>query len=175
MDKRQMKTTRSICNAFLEIRSKKPLERITIKEIAELAEISKATFYLHYKDIYDLSDYLQGQVIRDVLNNLCNPMSIMENPQGFVRELSNEFYAKKNIIDILFSGSQFSRLPENLETEIKKKIFAIKPEWKNSAEVNIKLTYCIIGGYYAYSKNFERFGHDTVVDKLDSINQNIHF
>ena len=59
MDLREKKTKRNIRNAFIELRAKKPLERISIKELAELAEISKATFYLHYKDIYDLSENLQ--------------------------------------------------------------------------------------------------------------------
>lgn len=59
MDLRTIKTKRNIKNAFIQLRTKKPLERITVKELAELAEISKATFYLHYHDVYDLSDQLQ--------------------------------------------------------------------------------------------------------------------
>ena len=63
MDLREKKTKRSIKKAFLQLRAQKPLEKITIKELSELAEISKATFYLHYKDIYDLSSQLQNEVI----------------------------------------------------------------------------------------------------------------
>ena len=47
MDMRAMKTRRNIHNAFLSIRSKKSLEKITVKELCDKAEISKATFYLH--------------------------------------------------------------------------------------------------------------------------------
>ena len=73
MDLREMKTRRSITNAFIAIRSKKPLERITVKELCEKAEVSKATFYLHYHDIYDLSDTLQQNVIKDILNYVETP------------------------------------------------------------------------------------------------------
>ena len=73
MDLREKKTKRKIRNAFFELRAKKPLERISIKELAELAEISKATFYLHYKDIYDLSEILQKEVIDNVLNCISRP------------------------------------------------------------------------------------------------------
>ena len=52
MDLRVKKTKNSIINAFLKLRAKKSLERITVKELSDLAEINKATFYLHYKDIY---------------------------------------------------------------------------------------------------------------------------
>ena len=55
MDLRIQKTRNSIINAFLELRSRKPIEKITVTELAELAVINKATFYKHYKDIYDLS------------------------------------------------------------------------------------------------------------------------
>ena len=59
MDLRVQKTQRSIINALIELRSKKNLEKITVKELAERAEINKATFYQHYKDIYDLSEQLE--------------------------------------------------------------------------------------------------------------------
>ena len=53
MDLRIEKTERGIKNAFIELRSKKPLEKITVKELCESARINKSTFYAHYKDIYD--------------------------------------------------------------------------------------------------------------------------
>ncbi len=73
MDLRIKKTKNNIHNAFLQLRAKKPLERISVKELCEIAEISKATFYLHYKDIYDLSETLQQNVIKDILGYLSDP------------------------------------------------------------------------------------------------------
>ena len=71
MDLRTEKTKRSIINSFLELRSRKPLEKITVKELSEKAEINKATFYLHYHDIYDLSgwgpDYGDPQTYLDTM------------------------------------------------------------------------------------------------------------
>lgn len=43
MDLRVKKTRTSIINAFLTLRSKKPLERITVKELSAAAQINKAT------------------------------------------------------------------------------------------------------------------------------------
>ena len=59
MDIRIEKTKTALHNTFLELRSRKPLEKITIKELCEKAQINKSTFYSHYKDIYDLSDQLE--------------------------------------------------------------------------------------------------------------------
>jgi len=61
MDLREKKTLRAIRTAFLQLRGQRPLEKITVKELCELAEISKATFYIHYRDLYDLSERLQKE------------------------------------------------------------------------------------------------------------------
>jgi len=93
MDLREKKTKRNIRNAFIELRSKKPLERISIKELAELAEISKATFYLHYKDIYDLSENLQKEVIENVLGCISRPDLFLTDEIQFTKELFRHFTA----------------------------------------------------------------------------------
>ena len=63
MDLRIQKTRAAIKSAFLELRRKKPIEKITVTELAKLAEINKATFYLHYSDIYSLADEMEDEVI----------------------------------------------------------------------------------------------------------------
>ena len=52
MDIRTEKTENAIKSAFLELRAKRPLEKITVKELCALARINKSTFYTHYQDIY---------------------------------------------------------------------------------------------------------------------------
>ena len=76
MDLRIEKTRCAIRNAFLQLRSKKPLEKITVKELSELANINKATFYLHYHDIYDLSESLERDVVRECLHGIEQPENI---------------------------------------------------------------------------------------------------
>ena len=88
------------------LRSKKDIEQITVKEIAEKAEISKATFYLHYKDIYDLSDTLGIEIVENILKDISDPNNVIDAPAVFTRELLTAFIAQKKMIDILFSGSQ---------------------------------------------------------------------
>ena len=117
MDLREKKTKRSIYNAFLELRSKKPLEKITIKELSEKAEISKATFYLHYQDIYELSQQLQLEVLKRIYDSVQDPMDMFVNPSKTFREIKDAFLANINMINILFSGKQEARLPILVENE----------------------------------------------------------
>lgn len=169
MDLREKKTLRNIKNAFLELRKEKFLERIKVKEICERAEISKATFYLHYSDIYDLSETLQKEVIISILDSIPNPETIYKDNVEFTKKLFEAFYQQEEYIDILFSGSQLSVLPTAIEKEIKTFIYNLVPEKKEDPYFNILLTYQIQGGYHAYIKNRHKFGKNLTKDAINKI------
>ncbi len=169
MDKREIKTKRSIINAFLQLRHQKPLERITIKELAELAEISKATFYLHYKDIYDLSDTLEKETVQSILTDIPHPEYFLSNHKQFMEELLFSFHAQQNIIDILFSGSRSHILPQSIEQALKEYIFKMEPQKKDDVRFNILLTHQILGGYYAYTEHRHQFSDDEIIDVISEI------
>lgn len=166
MDLREKKTKRSIQNAFLQLRAHKPLERITVKELSELAEISKATFYLHYKDIYDLSEQMQNTVIQEILDSITHPELLLAAPAQFTNELYTAFYAHQSLIDILFSGAQASVLPLRIEARMRKYIFQIIPRSCDLARLSILLSYQIQGGYYAYMENHKQFGAECVLETI---------
>ena len=106
MDIRIEKTKQSIINAFIEIRSRKEVERITVKELCEKARINKSTFYAHYKDIYDLSDQLETELVDSIMENFNHPENLLQNPADFTKEIFMGYMAKDTLIRTLFSGSR---------------------------------------------------------------------
>ena len=58
-DARVRYTKMVIKNSFVELLAKKPLTKVTVKEICELSEINRATFYKYYCDPYDLLEKLE--------------------------------------------------------------------------------------------------------------------
>ena len=61
-------TQKAIIATFLEILQDKSLDKITVKDIVEQAEINRNTFYYYYEDIYDLLDYIFEDELRKVLS-----------------------------------------------------------------------------------------------------------
>ena len=169
MDLREKKTKRNIKNAFIELRTRKPLERISVKELAELAEISKATFYLHYRDIYDLSDSLQREVIQNVLDSIPQPEILMYDTPKFTEALFHAFYSQQTLIDILFSDSQSAVLPLNIEKKLKDYIFQMLPSGRHNAKFNIMLSYQIQGGFHVYQQYYKKYGIDYIMEVLSEI------
>ena len=64
-DRRTAKTQKAITNAFTALLAKKELDKITVREIAESADINRATFYKHYLDVYDLYDKVEQEILVD--------------------------------------------------------------------------------------------------------------
>ena len=161
MDIRIEKTKTAIHNTFLELRSKKPLEKITIKELCEKAQINKSTFYSHYKDIYDLSDQLETDVVASVIEAIPNPQNCLEDPAVLAKNMFLGYLSRDTIIRILFSGTRAGEL-------VRKVLFDAHPEYKQDPSVNVVLSYTVYGGYYAFFEN-RQYGDATVVDIISQI------
>lgn len=53
-EEQSLLTKKAISSALKELMKAKPLNRITINEIAELCNVNRKTFYYHFEDIYSL-------------------------------------------------------------------------------------------------------------------------
>lgn len=58
------RTKKWIRRAFTELMAeKKDIEKISVTELAERADISKTTFYYHYEDIYAVAEEFENELI----------------------------------------------------------------------------------------------------------------
>ncbi|MCQ2514951.1 MAG: TetR/AcrR family transcriptional regulator [Ruminococcus sp.] len=153
MDKRAEKSKTKIYNAYMELIAKKELRKITVKELCVAADVNKSTFYAHFEDIYDLSEYVENCVIKSVVTDNINTDNIIDNSQQFTNDLFKAMNSKKKLIETVFSGNRKYNLADKISENLKSIIFIKYPQMKNNMRFNILLDYVIFGGYYAYSVN----------------------
>ena len=65
-DARIRYTRMRIKEAFLQCLREKPVNKITVKEICDLAEINRATFYAHYENPFDLLQRLEEETLDSI-------------------------------------------------------------------------------------------------------------
>lgn len=63
-------TKERIEKAFYALLEEKPLSQIRVAEVVRQANISRSTFYLHYKDILDLTQKIEARLIERLLETL---------------------------------------------------------------------------------------------------------
>ena len=59
-------TKKAIVNSFIKLLNEKPLDKITVKNIAEDCGINRNTFYYHFSDIRELTVYTIDSQIHSV-------------------------------------------------------------------------------------------------------------
>ena len=150
MDLRVQRTRKNIRDAFIELRSRKPIEKITVKELAEAAFINKATFYQHYEDLYDLSESMENELIDNIISSIPHPDTLLDDPEQATLEIFGAFSGQTRLLDILFSGSRRSVLIGKLESRIRNLMLRKYPDYEGDLEKEILITFLIQGSFHAY-------------------------
>ena len=121
MDLRVKKTKRAIRSAFYELIKEKPLEKITVTEIAARAEINKTTFYAHYETVYDLVDQLEQEAVGEVISQLNTAQALLSAPRAFVKEMY-ALLSKNHLCTAPFSAPAMAQFTAHLRNAILEKV-----------------------------------------------------
>ncbi|MCG7379794.1 TetR/AcrR family transcriptional regulator [Paenibacillus sp. ACRSA] len=68
------KTRQTFVEVFCELYSQKPIEKISVQEIANKSGYNRSTFYQYFTDIYDLLDAVE----HDLMNNIKEELATKE-------------------------------------------------------------------------------------------------
>ncbi len=129
IDPRVKRTNQYLINAIVKLLNDKDINKISIQNITDLADLTRATFYLHYRDkqdffnrivtnvIDDLIDYVKdGHLIASGLNN----ESDIKN--AFTR-LFEYIYMNYEFFSVMLSDRGLSQFRPKLESVVQKEIY----------------------------------------------------
>lgn len=97
------KTKAALQRNLIRLLGEKPINKISVKELTEASDLNRATFYLHYSDIYALMEDVEESIIRDV-HELLQPIQ-MARPIDMLEPLFEYMYEKRDTLKILLSDS----------------------------------------------------------------------
>lgn len=84
-DRRILRTRQAIHQAFVSLVKEKGFDALSVKDITSRANINRGTFYLHYKDKYDLLEQIEAGIIQDL--------------QGIIQQASTVDVFDRTILD----------------------------------------------------------------------------
>ncbi len=87
------RTKEKLRSGLAELLRHKPANNITVREIADLVDINRGTFYLYYKDIYDMIEQIETEMFEE-FNEIVKlnaqdgqaPPPVMSDVFAFLRE-----------------------------------------------------------------------------------------
>ncbi len=158
VDPRTRKTKRAIRNAVAKLLSEYDLNDITVREIAELSEINRKTFYRYYSGIYQVLDEIENEIVSsfdqilghiDFKKDLENPYHIFERLTATINT-DIEFFGY--LLSLRGNVNLVSKIAALLKAKAKVALMAIVSIDEKTLEV--MLEYMISGMVAVYQQWF---------------------
>ncbi|MFC4403407.1 TetR/AcrR family transcriptional regulator [Gracilibacillus xinjiangensis] len=159
MDRRKKYTQMVLKESFLKLLNEKQLSSITVKELCQLADINRSTFYSHYADQYDLLSKMEEEIIEDMNKYLSECNFTKEDESEQVTEKLMEYIVKnKKVCQTLLCGNGDASFLEKVmlvaKENIKKNGFL--GNHFNEDTADYWSTFIVSGGIYVIKNWLER-------------------
>jgi len=113
-------TKKNFADAFCILNRQKNIEKITIREICEKAGYNRSTFYQHFKDIYDLRDFVEEIIISHVKENFLLNIKKENFSETFINAFTKIQTDKAKYFDVMMNLENRGRFTEKLIQSVKK-------------------------------------------------------
>lgn len=79
IDRRIRKTKKALLHSLTELMSQKKISSITVKELTDLADVNRSTFYLYYRDVFDMVEQVEAEMLNE-FNTIFRQLKEESNP-----------------------------------------------------------------------------------------------
>ena len=159
-DARLRYTQRILKESLLALLKQKPINKITVKEVCELAELNRATFYAHYSDCFALLEQIENELLEAFQDSLklldsFDVTALIEAIYAMVEK--NEDACRV----LIFQGASASDLQRMIDLARDESIAYWKQKLRHATDAELEMLYThlsnglmhvVVGGYDKYSR-----------------------
>ncbi len=148
LDRRVKRTRKQLRECLASLLREKKLQDITVKELTEVADINRGTFYLHYKDIYSLLESIEDEMFEEfvkIINSHDNQKNMHMKVSLLLDDLFEFIGNNSDLVRILLGPNGdlnfFNKLKDAVRT-------TVSSSWLARLDVKDKEKF---EAYYSYS------------------------
>lgn len=90
-------TKKRIADTLMELTRKRPIDKITVTDLAEACYITRQTFYYHFRDILDVFEWAMEEKLKEMIEESLQ----LELPLDGIRRMLSVSFENAEIIDRL--------------------------------------------------------------------------
>ena len=123
VDRRVRKTRRQLRECLITLLKEKKVQDITVRELTDMADLNRGTFYLHYKDVFDLLEKTEAELQED-FNQLVrkhDAVDLKHRPSVIFNEIYSLVYDNADLIEILLGENGDLNFVNRLKQLIREK------------------------------------------------------
>ncbi len=145
-----------IMEAYVELLSEKPAEKITVTAIVNKAGLNRSTFYAHFSCPNDVMDMLEQRLVEDLLNSLkkFDLDGLMNDPGPLLEIVSARIEARMDYVKLMFEKHSASQWLDSLREAVIEK-FMSDPQADRYSDNDMLLLNVrfFVGGYISLCKD----------------------
>ena len=168
----RVKYTRMVLKkALLELMQHKPINKITVKEVCERAELNRATFYAHYSDCFDLLESIEEELFGQFERSMQSYVRSFDIA-GLVDGLYRIVQENEAVCRVLLFGRRSTELIHRMIAYAHDlSISAWRKTLKNTSADELEMLYlCLSNGLLSVVLDgYDRFERQTVIRFVDQM------
>lgn len=143
MDRRKEKSRQLIIDHFIKLMQKKDVAKISMKDIADAANINRGTIYLNFIDKYDILDQAIEYIMTDAIEACSHFVYERDNGKESIREILHVIDRQYDIFKRLTQKSDLNVLRQTLSNkfisniQLRQNTNAIATQFLGSALVGV--------------------------------------
>ena len=101
VDRRVRKTKKQLRECLTRLLKEKKVQDITVRELTDMADLNRGTFYLHYRDVFDLLEKTENELL-DEFNSLMYRHTAQDLTNNLAAVFVDIFHLVKDNSDLVY-------------------------------------------------------------------------
>ena len=151
VDRRVRKTKAQLRAGLARLMQKKSIKEITVKELVEEVDINRSTFYLHYTDIYQMLESIEGELMDEISHLIddyaLDPINNKESSYPFIEQIFTILDNNKDICIALLGKNGDMAFVNRIEGLIAETVFQRLSSRmpKDNRDIEYAYAFCLNG------------------------------
>lgn len=132
LDRRVRKTRAQLLEGLTQLMMEKDVKNISVKELADLVDINRGTFYLHYRDVFDMLECIEDELFHEFNTILDENFAtgISHDPRRVLHDIFSYLAQNKNTVKALMGPHGDLAFVNRLKNLVKERLFDV---WKSAS------------------------------------------
>ena len=149
-DRRVRRTKKLLTQALTQLLQEKQINEITVKELTDLADMNRGTFYLYYKDMFDMLEKIEDGMFEalDAIVSLHEHDDVSQQTKPILLDLFDFIEENQEMCRVLLSPHGDMNFLHRLNEVVREKCLKAWPEIrkeKGEADFDYHYSFVVFG------------------------------